>query len=437
MGPFFIAYNIVMHLVAITALPLLWICSRVSGKWTRVYSRYWLSPVPFDKGTVDRKTVVIHGVSVGEVNVARTVAEALAKRRSDVRIIVSSSTPAGIKVASNICGDDFEVAPFPFDVPFAIKRCLQTLEPDVFVILETEIWPNFLAETKKRGTSVMFLNGRISERTANALGKIPEAMRFLLEDVRCFCMRYENDARRIERIGARPEAIHVTGNIKCDGALFSVEDEVLEELRATLNLAPEDTVFVAGSVRSGEEEQVLRAYKALKDECGNAIMVLAPRHLRRTARLEEALNRHGIPYEKRTALTPSIPRTQPVVVLDTLGELSSVYGLATIAFVGGTFVPKIGGHNILEPAALGVSTVFGLCVSTVCEEAALLVTNGGGRQVADGDEFAKAVVELARSPELRRTMGERGRQTVRDAQGAMERNLAAIDELLSGCEEQA
>ncbi|HEY7528471.1 MAG TPA: 3-deoxy-D-manno-octulosonic acid transferase, partial [Candidatus Deferrimicrobiaceae bacterium] len=306
-----------------------------------------------------KERVWIHAVSVGETLSAAPLVRLLRRRLPDAEILFSTVTLTGRETADKVLGEETDARfYFPFDLPSISRKFIERVRPDVVVILETEIWPNFLAECAGRKIPAVLLNGRVSERSLGGYGRL----QFLFSRaLRCFtsiAAQTDEDARRFRSIGACPGSVTVTGNMKFDVALPAQELSPLHNL--LMREKERGTAwFVAGSTHEGEEEEVLRAFARARERNGSVKLLLAPRHPERFAAVGELCVREGWETLRKTGVSPgrgdALP---PVVLLDTVGELLSAYAAADIAFVGGSLVPK-GGHNILEPALFGVPTLVG------------------------------------------------------------------------------
>ncbi len=373
-----------------------------------------------------RQPVWIQAVSVGEVMLARGLMRELARARETLSMVLSSTTPAGRDTAASIPDKGLAgVFHFPIDWSPCLRRTLDAVSPSALVTIEAEIWPGLLAECGRRDVPVLLVNGRISERSRSRLGMLGGWLRNSLESIRVACMQSEADAERARALGIPPDRVKVTGNMKFD--LAGGEDG---EDRFDLPVPADSPVIVAGSTSPGEEEAVLDAFARLRGEgFSNATLVLAPRHRERFDEVARMLADRGVAYLRRSAVAGGAgaeARTEtPVILLDTLGELASAYGLATVAFVGGSLVPR-GGQNLIEPAARGVPVVFGRHIENFERIAEALLAAGAGFRVSDPRELASTLASLLADPAMRRRAGSAGRELVETHRGATERTLHHI-----------
>src|SRR5687768_14746205 len=315
-------------------------------------------PVSFNLDGED--SIWIHAVSVGETMTVRALIADLRRRYPALRIFLSTTTMAGQQVARRNVQDVDAVFYLPLDLPFIVRRTLRLVKPRLFVMMETEIWPNLLRQCKRMGVATVMVNGRISSRSYPRYKIARPFFRRVLSDVDRFCMQTEESARRVIDIGAEPAKVVVTGSLKFDSLDLSTtvdgrgQNRVLREFR----MASGRPVSVAGSTMREEEQLVLQAFKRIKANTTNPLLIIAPRHPERFAEVAQLARDQAFMTSKRTDLLIDAEPRADVVVLDTIGELAHVYQIATAVFVGGSLVDA-GGHNILEPAVYGKPIVFG------------------------------------------------------------------------------
>lgn len=370
----------------------------------------------------------IHACSVGETGVARVLAAALKETLPHVPLLFTNSTPTGHAQGEQQLARFGPVTWCPFDAPARVREFLQAAKPRMLVLIETEIWPNLLRECERAGVPVVLVNGRISEkhfaRYQRARGLFAPAFARLT----VAAMQDQDYAARITALGAHPDHTCITGNIKFDAVQTNVDAQVRTRLRGQHGIPPEAPVLVFGSTRPGDEAMAASVWRDLRDAVPGLHLVVAPRHL---DRVEEALRPFGEPVLRRSALQQgAFPRGERVHCVDTLGELVQFYALASVAVVGGLFSADVQGHNPLEPAALGVPVVFGPHMKNFAEAAAALLEVHGAAQVAGPGELGPLLVRLLAEPAERRHIGTRGRKAVLDRQGATQRTVRIIQELL-------
>lgn len=369
----------------------------------------------------------IHAVSLGEATAAIPLVEGIHRLWPRLNIIVSTATPTGATIVRERLGHLATHCYFPFDLPGPIKRALHAIRPIFFVALETEIWPNFFRELHRQGVPAMIANGRISDHSFRRYRLARAFMRRLLNQISMFAMQSAEDARRIIALGAWPERVVVTGNLKIEPPPHEAGVEAL--WRRLLGLTGSEPVWVAGSTRAGEEEIVLDAFVRLQARYPSLVLVLAPRHPERIPEVERLIRVRGLEPIRRTVL-PMRSADRSVILLDTVGELAQLYRVAAVVFVGGSMIPW-GGHNMLEPALRQKPVLFGPHTANFRESAELLLASGGAFLVRDGHELEGAVHRLLQDPELRRMMGEAAFKAVASRQGAVEETLELLKRLVT------
>ncbi len=378
-----------------------------------------------------RERVWIHAVSVGETLSAAPLARLLRSRRPDVELFVSTVTLTGQETAAKTLGKVADALfYFPFDLPWTCAKFLDRVRPDVVVVLETELWPNFIAACARRGIPLVVLNARISERSFRGYRRFGFLFSRVLRSVSAFSAQTDDDARRLVALGAAPSSVAVAGNMKFDVA---PPREEASPFRAWLleEKARGTSWFVAGSTHEGEDGQVLRALRAARDVNPAVRLLLAPRHPERFEAVAELCVREGLEVARRTRLDLARPAPPAaVVLLDSVGELLAAYAAADVAFVGGSLVPK-GGHNILEPALYGVPTIVGPHMENFREIATVFTSGRAVRQVGGGAELAGELSRWASDPGPYAETGRNASELLAAFRGATGRNAAIVERALS------
>jgi 3-deoxy-D-manno-octulosonic-acid transferase len=392
--------------------------------------RQRLGFLPFTFNIDGDESIWIHAVSVGETLTARALAADLKTLYPRLRLFLSTTTIAGQQVARQNQHLD-GVFYFPFDWMFIVRRTLNLVKPRIFIMMETEIWPNLLRACRKRGVKTVLINGRISSRSYPRYRLVRPFFRRVIGDVDRFCMQSEESAARIIDLGADPTKVVVTGSLKFDALQWPAgtahgrpRDRVLRFFRIPANRQ----VIVAGSTLRGEEAAVLRAFARVKSVSPNALAVLAPRHPERFGEVERLARDAGFVTVRRSELAIDAEPRADVVVLDSIGELAQIYQLATAVFVGGSLVDH-GGHNILEPAVFGKPIVFGPYMQNFKEIAETFLTNGAAVQVHSDREFEAEILGLLLDPVRRARLGAAARALVEANRGAKEKTLSVIADL--------
>ncbi|OGU16740.1 MAG: 3-deoxy-D-manno-octulosonic acid transferase [Geobacteraceae bacterium GWC2_53_11] len=372
-----------------------------------------------------RPVIWVHAVSVGEVIAARPLVKALRSRYHNHAIVVTTMTETGQTTAAGFPEVDLCLY-FPFDFLPSVRAILDSVKPRIVIIMETEIWPNFSREAARRSIPLVLANGRISDRS---FGRYLKFSWFFRPPLRCFsaiCMQSEVGRERIIAIGADPEVTRVTGNLKNDIPTRQVSEEERLNLRQQYSIPEDCCVLTAGSTRDGEEPYIISTFRELSAKIGNLLLVLVPRHPVRAGEVARMLTDAGLSYQRRTALPEGTPlQSSEVLLVDTVGEMMNLYALADCAYVGGSLVP-CGGHNLLEPASVGVPSVFGPYMANFREIEALVLHYGAGIQIQTPEELTATCQTLVTSPELRRVLGQNGLKLLRDNGGATERHMVII-----------
>ena len=407
---------------------LLWRGLRNSDYWRRIGERFGLGA----RIGSERGCVWIHAVSVGEVQAAAPIVKALKNRFPGETIVVTSTTPTGAARISKAFGGAVVHRYFPFDLPGAMARFLDRVEPRVAIIMETEIWPNLLAQCRVRGVPVVLANVRLSERSVAGYRRFRRLFAPALGGVAAIAVQSDEDARRIASIGARPDVINVTGSTKFDVPILASLREEAAALRRTWGLSR--GIWIAASTHEGEEDQVFDAFEQVLDRLPGSLLVLVPRHPERFKEAAALARRRGFSPVMRSRRTADCSGAQ-VFIGDTMGELPLFYAAADVAFVGGTLVER-GGHNMLEPAALGLPVLFGPNVFNFAEISRRLVEAGGAETVSDSASLGRAVIGYLSDADLRHTTGGKGRAFVESNRGAGGHVLAMISAYLGPPDDQ-
>jgi 3-deoxy-D-manno-octulosonic-acid transferase len=387
-------------------------------------------PVSFNLDGED--SIWIHAVSVGEALTARALITDLRDRYPGLRLYLSTTTLTGQQIARTRLQGVDAVFFFPFDLPVFVNRTLRLVRPRVFVMMETEIWPNLLRACRRQGVKTVLVNGRISSRSYPRYRLARGFFKQVLADVDRFCMQSDESVRRIIDIGADPKRVTVTGSLKFDSLEIPVataHGKPRERVLRFFRLSPNRTVLVAGSTMRGEESAVLGAFAKIKATMPSALLVLAPRHPQRFTEVERLARDAGFVTIKRSELPIDAEPRADVVVLDSIGELAQLYQVSTAVFVGGSLEDH-GGHNILEPAIFGKPILFGPYMRNFKEIAEAFLSNDAAIQVQTERELNTALLALVTDPVRRARLGAAARALVEANRGAKTKTLEVIGQLL-------
>lgn len=396
------------------------------------------SPLPPPGGVAagsGKGGVLIHAVSLGEINATRTLVSELRARRPGLRVTVSATTTTGYARATELYGGEGGVAVdrYPLDVSWAVRRFLDRHRPGVVVLMELELWPNFLRECERRGIEVVLVNGRLTAHSLRHYRWIGPVARGMFRRVGVLCVQDETYRRRFVEAGAPAERVVVTGSMKFDTAQLAVEGAKVEALRREVGLVGGGKVWVCGSTGPGEEREILGVYRRLRGEVAGLRLVLVPRKPERFEEVAGLIGEMGFEVVRRSAKAPG--REDAVVLGDTVGELRTFYALADVIFVGRSLVdlgPKQHGSDMLEAAALGKAVVVGPFTGNFADAMEQLRRGGGVVEVADGSGLEREVGRLLRDAGAAGALGEAARRLVEGGRGATSRHADVILRRVSG-----
>jgi 3-deoxy-D-manno-octulosonic-acid transferase len=345
-------------------------------------------------------------------------------------IFLSTITVTGNLTAQRNAKSVDRIIYFPFDYPFLVKMFLLRIKPIIFITIETEIWPNFLRQLDRQQVPSIMISGRISHHSFRNYYFFRFFFKKVLRNIAFFCMQTDVDADRIVKIGANPQKVMITGNIKFDQQIPAITVDEKEALYQNLHLKKDTKIFIAGSTHSGEEEIILNIYQVLKKDIPDLVLLLAPRHPERFDEVATLIHRKGILFTRKTTLGHSLKDPpNEVILLDTIGELSKIYSIGTFIFVGGSLVP-IGGHNALEPAVFKKAVLFGPHMENFSEIAKILLKNNGALQVHSEEEFIQNALRLLRDNDFREKLGSSAFHVVEKHCGAVEKSMEIMKPIL-------
>ncbi|MGH9530512.1 MAG: 3-deoxy-D-manno-octulosonic acid transferase [Terriglobales bacterium] len=374
----------------------------------------------------DRRTIWIHAVSVGEVVAITGLVFELRQNFPQHRVVISTTTATGQKMARKRFGED-AVFYFPLDFGFAIRPYLRVLRPQLIVLAETEFWPNSLRLAHLSGAKIAVVNARISDRSLPGYKRFRPVVMRILKHIDLFLAQTEEDSRRLREIGAIPNRVEVSGNLKFDVPIPS-PPPIVDNLRLALEGTNAAPVLVCGSTMEGEESLLLQAFENIVVSHPRAVIILAPRHPQRFAKVAELIEKLNFKCWRRSSWTGE-PISGGIFLLDTIGELAALYALADVAFIGGSLVPR-GGHNIIEPAQYGVPIVVGNHTENFRDIVELFQSRDAVRIVGPA-ELPLVLMQLLSNDAERSALGRRAAETLRSQMGATERTVEALQKLLA------
>jgi 3-deoxy-D-manno-octulosonic-acid transferase len=429
-----LAYNIFLHTVAAPVLAAYYLPRIVlRGKYRRsLAGKLGRLPADLVLNRLSRPRIWFHAVSVGEVVALMPLVRQLKRRIPHASIIISTGTETGQDRARDSIRDADGFLYLPIDFPECVNRVVDAVRPDLFVLMETELWPNLLHRLKQVGAAVALANGRISDRSFPRYRKLKRFFSPILGSIDLLLMGSELDAQRIREIGAPADRVRITGNTKFDAALGVITPDVESEIRRALDLEPSAQVFVAGSTHPGEHEVILDAYAQLTKQFPDLILIVVPRHVERTPAILAAMDDRGMepPFLWSSLHKRESRGGKKVIVIDCTGELFRIYSVASVVFVGGSLAPK-GGQNILEPAAWGKPVLFGPSMEDFREARDLLTSMGSGIQIYGARDVESTVKEILSAPEEWRARGDRGRSEIVKHVGSADKNAELLAHLLA------
>jgi len=371
-------------------------------------------------------SVWIHAVSLGEVNAAMPLIDALMQRYQNTPFVITTVTPTGSERVRRVYGERVFNVYLPYDLPASIRRFLDRVRPRLAVVMETEIWPNLFFECKAREIPLIVANARLSEKSFRGYGPVRPLAQSALASARYVAAQSNTDAGRLRDLGAEPERLGVFGNLKYD---MSVPAELKSEAQAMrAGWGPQRPVWIAASTHEGEEMPVLNAHAAVLRRFPDALLIMVPRHPERFKPVAQECRSFGFSTRTRSEDANAAPETQ-CFVIDAMGELLRFYATADVAFVGGSLVP-IGGHNVLEPAALGVPVVVGPQTFNFVEITANLIEADAALRITSADLLSAAVIKLLADPALRQRVGSAARAAFEREQGGVLRTVEVVEKVL-------
>ncbi len=417
---FLFIYHLIWTCLVILSLPLFFFIKR-----RRILERLGIR-LPLDPPK--EESIWIHALSVGEVVSALALVKAVGLQYPEKDVVFTVTTEQGKEIAGKELQNKVRtLLTMPLDFWWSVRRVVNFIRPSLLILVETDIWPGLIGYLKKRGTKVVLINGRISPRTFRSYRKFRFFARRMFNAMDSCMMQSDLDKNRLLQIGVEEEKVKTVGNIKFDRDWVPMGEEEYEDLLNTLNLEPQNEIWVAGSTHQGEEDIILDAFGNLRRLFPLLRLIIAPRRVERAGDISRLVMDKG----SKSVLKTEIPmKGEPyqVLILDTIGELERIYGIAKISFVGGSLTP-IGGHNLLEPASFGRPVLFGPHTDNFVLMSQLIIEAGGGRRVRDGEDLFETMKALLSDPEQSNRMGLRAKKFVETSRGALRR----VMENIKGC----
>lgn len=431
-------YNILFTVFFLLTSPYYFLKMWRRGNWQRHFrQRFGKYNAKVKQSITNRHTIWIHAVSVGEVNLCTQLIRALEPRVPNLKIIVSTTTSTGMGELERKLPSHILKIYYPIDRQKYVRRALSALHPEAIILVEAEIWPNFLWHARSRGIPLFLVNARLSERSFRGYRLFGFLFRPIFAAFDGVGAQNQNDAGRLRELGCRPEAIHVVGSLKYDAApLDERRSTNVPDLLRQLGVPPGARLLVAGSTHAGEEAILAEQFLRLRHQFADLFLVVVPRHFERGKEAGRDLAARGIRFVYRSDITVNSvcqPRSVDCLLVNTTGELKYFYEHATVIFVGKSLTAA-GGQNPIEPGAMGKPMVFGPNMQNFAAIASAFVSAAGAVQVRDASELERVLGELLADPAKREALGRNALRVVRENQGAIERTVDMIVRHLEGGE---
>ncbi len=430
-----IFYDIIYILFALCYLPLF----LIRGKCHRGFlMRMGIFPQGAINKLKEQKAIWLHTVSVGEAQAASSLVKNLKREYPDFRLVISTVTKTGNKIAQRLL-DIPELAIYsPLDIGFVTRRAINFVNPRLFIIAETEIWPNLIINLAKKDIPVVLVNGRISRGSFRGYKIIRLFLKKIFQSFSLFCMQTKEDAQRIIELGADEKKVKVTGNMK-----FDIRYPVSSIQYPDLGLSKDEQLFIAGSTHYGEEKIILQVYKELIESHPSLRLLIAPRHIERVQKIERLVSEFGFKSQRISQLDLNERRTRsdlayakasrhrqrPILILNTIGQLKSLYAFADIVFIGGSLIPH-GGQNPIEPAVFSKPIIFGPYMSNFSNIVEVFLNKKAAIMVKDIRQLKNTCIRLLNEPVLRKELGNRAKELVQENKGASLKNMELIRGLI-------
>lgn len=423
-------YNLLALVLVVLAAPVfLYRLIREAGFGERLKQSFgWLPPETVAK-VANKNAIWLHAASVGEIVATSPMVKEIKKEMPDSVVVISVVTASGYDMAKRIIPEADGVIFFPLDLPWLSCYVVKKIAPQAFLLVETELWPNFLKASRKAGIPVMMVNGRIGDKSFGNYRYLGSVLQDMLQTVVKFCMQSSIDAQYIIKLGADPQRVMVTGNTKYDQTYTDVSEDEQKLLISQYGFAGQGPIIIAGSTHKGEEESLFTSFGKIRNRFPQACLVIAPRDIQRADELVSMAAASGHRAVKRSKLEKENAGGHNTIILDTIGELGRVYSIADVVFVGGSLIPQ-GGHNILEPAAHGKPIVVGPHMFNFKDIYALLSDREACITAKDPALLTDKLLAVLDNKELSETMSKNARAIIEENRGAAHKNTLQLKQLL-------
>lgn len=419
-------YKLLSWLLFIAIFPFACVYLMFSGKHRQgLRQRFgYVEDVQLDEDKPVR--IWLHAASVGEIQVAKSLIAEIKKQLPEASVVVSTGNRHGMTVAANQLPDDVPCFFAPLDLIGIVNRTLRTIQPTIYVCLETELWPNIIRQAQQHGAKLFLLNGRLSKNSYVGYKKVKSLMRDLLACFTKISVIQGLDAKRFRALGADPTRVRILGSAKYDQSIIQTSPKLAKHYRQLLNIHNQQPVLVTGSTHTGEEAMLVEVFRALQQQLPDLVWIVAPRHPRRLTEIEALFADQGI-TSMRLRQVQEQGRSAEVILIDTMGELASLYSIATYVFCGGSLVAR-GGHNVLEAAAWGIPVFYGPHMDDFLDAKALLEAENAGFCVNTPRELASKLLYFIEKPEEYAVAGRSALKVANRQQGSAQKQIALIKE---------
>lgn len=417
-------YSLLLFLSLLIYLPIYFVRIRLLRK-EKLYLKERMGLKLPPQEVNKKKSIWIHAVSVGEVISLQNLTKKIKEKHPDWTILFSSLTNTGIRMAEAKIKEADYIFLAPVDFTPIVRRFFKVLRPDVLVLAESEFWPNLLREAQRRAKGVLLINGRISSHSYRRYRKIKFLTQIILKNINHFLVQTGKDRQRLEDMGVESNRIEMVGNLKTEVSLPVLNQDEFFRVRKKLNIDEHKQIFVAGSTRKGEEEKILSAYSKVRTIRADVLLIVVPRHPQRAEEIEKICKNFGLRVERKTSVSPQ--REWDVLVVDTIGELTTFYALSDGAFVGGSLIPW-GGHNLLEPAFYEKPIFFGPHMDNFSFLADRFIQSGAARVVFEEKDLIQMFLTIRENKV--KEMGKKAKQTLNSFRGVTEKTIKAVESLM-------
>ena len=423
-------YNILTIVIVMLAIPVFIMrLIREKGFGQRLKQSFGFLPKVDIEPVLGKKCIWLHAASVGEIVAASPIIKEIRRQFPGRPILVSVVTATGYAMAKRIITDADSIIFFPLDLPGISYQVVKRIQPSVFLLVETELWPNFLKVARDFSIPVMMVNGRISDKSVRRYRYLHTVLKSMLDTVTTFCMQSAIDAEYIVRLGANPQRVVVTGNTKFDQNYTNITQEEQRMILEQMGFSDDSPILVAGSTHNGEEESLFLALKKVRESFPKTKLIIAPRDIMRVEELTSLANHFGFIAKRRTLLLTKPSVGHDIVLLDTIGELGKIYSVGTIIYVGGSLVPR-GGHNILEPAAHGKPILVGPHMFNFKDTYALFSSRKACITVDNAITLAEKTLYILNNPQVQQSMSRETLAIIDENRGAAYKSMRYLQEIL-------